>query len=247
MGNSNSDEENVDDLSNDIVRQARTLTEIATLTFDEFQSYLTRLNILSQKCMDNEGNRLVFAVKKGTDSTVLWKGTVKIACVKVNPESKQIDNYRLLNLSQFLRIFKSLNSQFSAAQETSYGFEASTSKEGDFKRPTLPLDVTTSMLFNHVIQEKEESEKFTECCICLERKPDVLLPCAHSYCRLCIEQWSVNHKTCPLCRDQMDSCDDAWVISEAPNTLEINEEICSTLMELVSAQNSVDEEDEDLS
>jgi hypothetical protein len=36
-----------------------------------------------------------------------------------------------------------------------------------------------------------------ECCICLERKPDVILPCTHSYCLPCIEQWNVDHKTCP--------------------------------------------------
>lgn len=32
-------------------------------------------------------------------------------------------------------------------------------------------------------------EKLGECCICLERKPDVMLPCAHAYCMPCIEQW----------------------------------------------------------
>ena len=28
-----------------------------------------------------------------------------------------------------------------------------------------------------------------ECVICLERRPEVLLPCAHAYCVPCIEQW----------------------------------------------------------
>ena len=33
--------------------------------------------------LDANGKQLVFAVKKGTDSTALWKGTVRVACVKV--------------------------------------------------------------------------------------------------------------------------------------------------------------------
>lgn len=33
------------------------------------------------------------------------------------------------------------------------------------------------------------SELLTECSICLDRKPDLILPCAHSYCCPCIEQW----------------------------------------------------------
>ena len=32
------------------------------------------------------------------------------------------------------------------------------------------------------------SSSLDECCICLERKPDVILPCTHSYCLPCIEQ-----------------------------------------------------------
>jgi hypothetical protein len=54
--------------------------------------------------MDNNGRQLVFAVKKGTDSTLLWKGTVRIACVKVDLVTKKIDTYRLLTLNEFLRV-----------------------------------------------------------------------------------------------------------------------------------------------
>ena len=50
--------------------------------------------------------------------------------------------------------------------------------------------------------------------MCLERRPDVILPCAHSYCLPCIEQWNVNHKTCPVCRETVQSTDDGWVRSD---------------------------------
>ncbi|KAL9695756.1 hypothetical protein quinque_015041 [Culex quinquefasciatus] len=71
-----------------------------------------------------------------------------------------------------------------------------------------------------------------ECCICLERKPEVSLPCAHSYCTPCIEQWNIHQKKCPICDEELASTDDTWVLSEMPEAEEISEEICATLMKL---------------
>ena len=99
-----------------------------------------------------------------------------------------------------------------------------------------------------------EGTSLEECCVCLERKPDVILPCAHSYCLPCIEQWNVNHKTCPVCRETVQSTDDGWVgliltgkntrqesystspqvISDGPDSLEIATEIQKSLMEIAS-------------
>lgn len=56
---------------------------------------------------------------------------------------------------------------------------------------------------------------------------------------------NVNHKTCPICRERLESSNDAWIISEAPNSFEISEGICSSLMELVSRQNSEDNDDDE--
>lgn len=36
-----------------------------------------------------------------------------------------------------------------------------------------------------------DNDIFNECCICLDRKPEILLPCTHAYCCPCIEQWYV--------------------------------------------------------
>ncbi|XP_046665120.1 RING finger protein 141-like [Homalodisca vitripennis] len=232
MGQSlSSDLDSVDNLPDELFRQARHLSEVATLTYEEFQEYLKQLNELSQKCMDSEGKQLVFAVKEGSDASVLWKGTIRIACVKIDPATKNVETYRLLNLNQFLKVYKSMSSQCAAAQEGSTA-DPSTS---DIKQ------LTTSVLLRHV--SGQTSDSAAECCICLERRPDMLLPCAHAYCRPCIEQWSVNHKTCPICREEANN-DEAWVMSEAPNSLEMSEEICSTLMELVERQPSTDDTDD---
>lgn len=45
-------------------------------------------------------------MKKGTDTSMLWKATVRIACVKVNPTTRQIESHKLLNLKQFLCVFR---------------------------------------------------------------------------------------------------------------------------------------------
>lgn len=41
---------------------------------------------------------------------MLWKATVQIACVKVDPDSRQIESYKFLSLKQFLRVFKTFQS-----------------------------------------------------------------------------------------------------------------------------------------
>lgn len=56
--------------------------------------------------MDSDGKQLVFVVKKGSDSSILWKGTVKIICLKYDTETKQMESCRILNLAQFLKVIK---------------------------------------------------------------------------------------------------------------------------------------------
>lgn len=96
-----------------------------------------------------------------------------------------------------------------------------------------------------------------ECIICFERKQDVTLPCAHSFCTKCIEEWyygfngfkssicekcyffrNETHDTCPICREKLASPSDAWVISEVPKAEEISNEITENLLELTEQRPS---------
>ncbi|XP_037078951.1 RING finger protein 141-like [Pollicipes pollicipes] len=72
------------------------------------------------------------------------------------------------------------------------------------------------------------------CCICLERAPDASLPCAHAYCTVCIEQWNPTHKTCPMCRQGVDSTDEAWVMADAPGGSQLRQDVVSGVMRLAT-------------
>uniref|UniRef100_A0A0K8TM66 RING finger protein 141 n=1 Tax=Tabanus bromius TaxID=304241 RepID=A0A0K8TM66_TABBR len=222
----------VDTLHIEVLKHARVFSEIGLLTYEHFRKCLDALNELSRKCSDSNGKQLMFLVKKGTDSSVFWKATVRIACVKVNPETRQIESHKFLNLKQFLCVFKTFESHLHSLMSTEEQRDQQSISCGT-------TNVTASILLDHVnnmtrtsSSESSTPEQFNECCICLDRKTEVLLPCAHTFCCPCIEQWNVNNKTCPICSEELASTDDTWVMSEKPGADEISDKICSELMNL---------------
>lgn len=104
-------------LQGEVLRQTRSLQQVSNITYDAFLATITELNEISSHFLDSNGKQLVFAVKKGSDSSFLWKATVRIACVKIDAETKNIDSYRCLNLKQFLRVYNSLKTQSAAIRE----------------------------------------------------------------------------------------------------------------------------------
>lgn len=121
----------------------------------------------------------MFAVKKGTDGTLFWKATVQIACVKLDATSNKIATFRLLNLREFVQVFDTLKCQYSAV------LQSKSDKEDAAK-------ITASAILGEVDVASKANcldSSPSECVICFERKPNVLLPCAHSYCLQCIEEW----------------------------------------------------------
>lgn len=49
--------------------------------------------------------------------------------------------------------------------------------------------INVSNIFDEVDSLGSSTDKQNECCICLERKQEVILPCTHSYCLPCLEEW----------------------------------------------------------
>ena len=86
-GQSNPLRKNLENLHRQLMKHAGADYDIATtttLTYDQFLEYITQLNQICRSYAD--GHVLVFAVKDCTDSTILWKATVRIACIKVSTQ-----------------------------------------------------------------------------------------------------------------------------------------------------------------
>ncbi len=199
----------------EVLRQTKALQRVSGISYEEFLSGVREVNAISARYLDENGKQLVFAIKKGSDDTLLWKATVRVACVKVDTETKKVESCKTLSLKEFVLVYARLKHQADAA-----GLLDETAKP---KYEDVPEDRG----FSGAAKDSPD-----ECCICLERERELILPCAHSYCLPCIEQWNVNNKTCPVCRETLDSVDDGWVVSEGPDSQEIATEIQKTLMRL---------------
>lgn len=78
--------------------------------FTEPRRPLDLLWFRSRQCIDPNGKQLIFLVKPGSDSTLLWKATVRVACVRVDPQTRHIEACKFLNLKQFMAVFKTFQS-----------------------------------------------------------------------------------------------------------------------------------------
>lgn len=187
------------------VRHTQIFSELTTLTYERFLAKVDELNHICQYLTDSKQRRLVFEVHCPSETPVLWKNEVRVTCTRLDGGPS-----RTLTLRQFLHTYHTIKAYYTAAA-------AAAETEGS---------VCASALFSGVLGELEE------CCICMEQKPEVTLPCTHSYCLRCIEQWNVCNRTCPLCREEFASTEESWVMSEAPASSEVLSEMHKALAKL---------------
>lgn len=215
-------------LGQGLLRQTRNIQRLASLTYVQFLGHIQELNGISSRFLDSNGKQLVFAVQRGTDTTILWKATAKVACVKVDANTKTIDSYRTLSVPEFLLVYHRLKNHATAfgdpCDEASKIHLATSDVASLVDASTAAAEVESAIASN--------SEGLDECCICLERRSELILPCAHSFCSPCIEQWHEGHQTCPICRENVPSTDDGWVVYEEPDSAEIATDIQKLLMDL---------------
>ena len=91
-------------VQSEVFRQTRTLQRLAGITYEQFLGYIKELNEISSHFLDSNGKQLVFAVKKGSDSTLLWKATVRVACVKIDVNSKDIESHQVFTSPHLCRV-----------------------------------------------------------------------------------------------------------------------------------------------
>jgi len=73
------------------------------------------------------------------------------------------------------------------------------------------MQLIQKLLTTKDFQSIDEDEVFGECSICMDGRADIILPCTHSFCNTCINDWQARSRTCPMCRELSNS-DDVFVV-----------------------------------
>ena len=74
-----------------------------------------------------------------------------------------------------------------------------------FEFDTMPDDsINTVKCFPDVRPRSLEELDETICSICqVDFKDPIITICTHVFCRRCIKKWMRNHRSCPICRDNV--------------------------------------------
>ncbi|XP_006271125.1 RING finger protein 141 [Alligator mississippiensis] len=202
-----------------VAKHAALVRESGFLTYEEFLGRVAELNDVTAKLASGQDKHLLFEVQPGSDSSALWKVAVRIVCTKINKTSGIVEASRIMNLYQFIQLYKDITSQAAGvlAQSSASGGTAETF--------TSVSSCQASLWMGRVKQLTDEEE----CCICMDGRADLILPCAHSFCQKCIDKWSDRHRNCPICRLQVTGANDSWVVSDAPT----EDDVASYILNMV--------------
>lgn len=178
-----------DFLHEQIRKHSLTLRQLTTLTYDELSSKIGELNDLSSRFVDCNGKQLVFEMKEGNEG-VLWKGLVRVRCMKTDPATGSIEKCRDLNLKQFLQVYNTMtqmqNTMATSSKEDNDGSPSKhkwssgeqgatfSGASGGVEDPETPrkkpvFNMSTSLILNE-LDEAGSPTSMEECCICMESK-----------------------------------------------------------------------------
>ncbi|XP_072448563.1 RING finger protein 141 isoform X2 [Chiloscyllium punctatum] len=191
-----------------MMKHAALVRESGFLTYEEFLARVAELNEITERLTAGQEKCLLFEVQPGSDSSALWKVIVRIVSSKINKTTGNIDASRILNLYQFTQLYREITMQASGVLAQSSICEG-TAANGSSCQASLWLGK---------IKEMTDEE---ECCICMDGRADLILPCTHSFCQKCIDKWSDHNRNCPICRLQVKEAGDSWVVSDAPTEEDI--------------------------
>lgn len=190
-----------------LVRHAGLVRDSGYLTYEEFLGRVAELNDVTSRLATDQQKHLLFDVEPGSDASALWKVAVRVVCTKINKESGMVEASRIMNLYQFIQLYRDITSQAAAVLTTGGATEGSSTQ--------LPsTDSCQASMWMGRVKQLTDSE---ECCICMDGKSDLILPCAHSFCQKCIDKWSGRSQNCPICRLQVTAANESWVLSDIPS------------------------------
>ncbi|GFR59860.1 RING finger protein 141 [Elysia marginata] len=235
------------------------LKSLAKVTHKEVLACIVELNSVTRSFTDRSGKQLRFVVRKGTDTTFLWKATIRIACIKLITSANTVESSRLLTLRQFVMIYREITDQVTALSGPIPGLdrqeelpEGQSSPTGQ-DTPSCKIDEFTASAFfppqsqsdkskdggakadkSKQSEYKGLSEGLSECCVCMDSKACIMLSCCHEFCETCIDNWTrdENHRNCPLCRTKVDGSDDTWVLTDEQDPKDYEHEVRGYLLGL---------------
>ncbi|XP_029523371.1 RING finger protein 141-like [Oncorhynchus nerka] len=188
-----------------LMKHARLVTDSGYLNYEEFLGRVAELNDMTAKLAAGQQKHLIFEVQTGSDASALWKVAVRIVCTKINKENGMVEASRIMNLYQFIQLYRDITSQAA---------EVLSAEGARLLSGNLPSgdSCQASVWMSRVKQLTDEEE----CCICMDGKSDLILPCAHSFCQKCIDKWSGQSRNCPICRLLVTAANESWVMPDAP-------------------------------
>nr|XP_044997357.1 RING finger protein 141-like [Jaculus jaculus]XP_044997358.1 RING finger protein 141-like [Jaculus jaculus]XP_044997359.1 RING finger protein 141-like [Jaculus jaculus]XP_044997360.1 RING finger protein 141-like [Jaculus jaculus]XP_044997361.1 RING finger protein 141-like [Jaculus jaculus] len=185
--------------------------ESGSLTYEECLGRVAELNDVTAKVAAGQEKHLLFEIQPGSDSSAFWKVVVRVVCTKINKSTGIVEASRIMSLNQFIQLYKDTTSQVSGVLA-----QSATSEEPDDASSSV-TPCQAGLWMGRVKQPTDEEE----CCICVDGRADLILPCAHNFCQKCVHKWSDGHGNCPICRLQMTGANESWVVSDAPREVDM--------------------------
>jgi len=214
--------------------------DVALIDYESFRETISNLNTILKSCCNGSNEKVLFGIRIIDDADLgFWKTTVRIICFKVNLTNKTVCIKRFMNLHQFWRLRDELIREINYKRiwdEQTHGFEFVPENisqydgtEGDQEEHLdIPCSLTVSSVLERVDQCSSNDDPVeNDCSICMDRKCDISLPCAHSFCGKCIGQWSIENQTCPVCRDQINTEEEFWEFAEMPKRKDLERHLIS--------------------
>lgn len=171
--------------------------------------------------MSGSDNYVVFILIKTSEVRILVPNLSRIVCTRINRNSRTIESCTYLSLTQFLQISKTIKNHLDVMVDTKLQNLLQNCNHDSYDEHTNLISLTDQ-----------------SCCICYDNVRNRVLPCCHSFCAQCIDQWIACKVECPICRIHIRSVEDEWVVTDFPNLTYIMVDL-RELFENISYENKI--------